>query len=235
MTDMTIGTPDVGEPFGSELGAELLSRAASQETSEIQHMIETCRAWVQTLAGHMECAAGLLENLYAEQDETVDQLRKLCAKTPSLRHVDFDGIFGKVLAGGRKTRESLSLLVNGYRAGREAVIEEVREMLSTSTADLAQAVKTWPALRQPVLGEKDDGVGEIVATLRQVHIEQEKISTALAGLLTRGDKLKIDDLKTVAQSLASRNSRDSAELAALLAVCESAGSDAGLKWQRLVA
>ena len=67
---------------------------ASQETSEVQHIIETYRGWVQTLAGYMERAAGLLDGLYAEQDETVDQLRKLCARTQSLRHVDFDAIFG---------------------------------------------------------------------------------------------------------------------------------------------
>jgi len=230
VTETTIDMPDSGELDSTELVE--VSRAASQETSEVQHIIETYRAWVQTLAGYMEGAAGLLENLYAEQDETVDQLRKLCAKTHSLRHVDFDAIFGKVLAGGRKTRESLSLLVNGYRTGREAVIKEVRELFAS---DMAQAVKTWPALKQRLLGEKDDGVGEIVAALRQVHIEQEKISTALAGLLMRGERLKIDDLKTVAQRLASRDSRASAELAALLAGCESAGRNAALRWQRLVA
>jgi hypothetical protein len=222
--------PDSGELDSTELVE--VSRAASQETSEVQHIIETYRAWVQTLAGYMEGAAGLLENLYAEQDETVDQLRKLCAKTHSLRHVDFDAIFGKVLAGGRKTRESLSLLVNGYRTGREAVIKEVRELFAS---DMAQAVKTWPALKQRLLGEKDDGVGEIVAVLRQVHIEQQQIAAALSGLLVRGERLKIDDLKTVAQRLAGRDSRASAELAALLAGCESAGRNAALRWQRLVA
>ena len=217
MTETTIATP------------------ASQETSEVQHIIATYRAWVETLAGYMEHAVDLLENLYAEQEQTVDQLRKLCAKTHSLRHVDFDAIFGKVLAGGRRTRESLSLLVNGYRAGREAVIQEVREMLSTRTSDMVQAVKTWPALKQRLLSEKDDGVGEIVAALRQVHVEQEQIATALSGLLMRGERLKLDDLKTVAQRLASRDSRASAELAALLGMCESAGRNAALRWQRLAA
>jgi uncharacterized coiled-coil DUF342 family protein len=188
---------------------------------------------VETLAGYMERAAGLLEGLYAEQDETVDQLRKLCARTHSLRHVDFDAIFGKVLTDRRRTRESLSALVNGYRAGRDAVIQEVREMFFAGNSDMAQAVKTWPALKQRLLSEKDDGVGEIVTALRQVHIEQEKIATALSGLLMRGERLKIDDLKAVAQRLASRDSRDSAELAALLAACESAGRNAGLRWQRL--
>jgi hypothetical protein len=200
------------------------------ETSAVHPVIETYRTWVVTLAGYMKRAVDLLENLYAEQDQVIDQLRKLCARTHCLRHADFDAIFGKVLADRRRTRESLSALVDGYHAGRVAVIQEVREMFASDTA---QAVKAWPALKERLLSEKDNGAGRIVAALRQVHIEQEKISAALAGLLMRGERLKIDDLKTVAQRLASRDSRDSAELAALLAVCESAGRDAGLRWQRL--
>lgn|GEM_PF-1260887 len=215
MTDMTIDLPK------------------SLETSAVHPVIETYRTWVDTLAGYMKRAADLLENLYAEQDQVIDQLRKLCARTHCLRHADFDAIFGPVLADRGRTRESLSALVDGYRAGREAVIQEVREMFFARNSDMAQAVNAWPALKARLLSEKDDGAGEIVAALRQVHIEQEKIATALSGLLMRGERLKIDDLKTVAQRLASRDSRDSAELAALLAVCESAGRNAGLKWQRL--
>jgi len=212
VTDMTIDLPK------------------TPETSAVHPVIATYRTWVDTLAGYMKRAADLLENLYAEQDQIIDQLRKLCARTHCLRHADFDAIFGRVLADRGRTRESLSALVDGYRARREAVIMDVQEMFAS---DMAQAVKAWPALKQRLLSEKDDGAAEIVAALRQVHIEQEKISTALTGLMMRGERLKIDDLKTVAQRLASRDSRDSAELAALLAVCESAGRNAGFKWQRL--
>ena len=169
---------------------------APRETSEIRQIVETYRGWVETLAGYMGRAAGLLDGLYEEQDEVIDQLRKLCAKTHSLRHADFDAIFGKMLADRDRTRESLSAMVSGYRFGREMVIKEVREMFSS---DMARAVEVWPALKQRLLGEKDDGVGEIVAVLRQVHMEQEKIATALSGLLMRGERLKIDDLTTVAQ------------------------------------
>lgn len=203
------------------------------ETSAVHPVIETYRTWVDTLAGYMKRAADLLENLYAEQDEVIHQLRKLCARTHCLRHADFDAIVGGALANRRGTRESLSALVDGYRAGREAVIEEAREMFSAGNCDMAEVVKAWPALKARLLNDKDDGAGEIVAVLRQVHMEQEKISTALTGLLMRGEKLKIDDLKTVTQRLAGRDSRDSAELAALLAVCESAGRNAELRWQRL--
>jgi hypothetical protein len=205
----------------------------SLETFAVHPVIETYRTWVGTLAGYMKRAAELLESLYAEQDEVIDQLRKLCAGTHCLRHADFDAIFGRVLADRGRTRESLSALVDGYRAGREAVIQEVSEMFRAGSRDMAEAVNAWPDLKARLLSEKDDGASLIVSALRQVHVEQEKISSALTGLLMRGERLKIDDLKVVAQRLASRDSRDSAELAALLAVCESAGRNAELKWRRL--
>jgi hypothetical protein len=200
------------------------------EASAVHPILETYRAWVDTLSGYMKRSVDLLEHLYCEQDQIIDQLRTLCAKARSLRRSDFDAIFGQVLADRGRTRESLSALVEGYRVGREAILRDVREMFAS---DLGQAVQAWPELKQRLLNQKDDGVGEIVAALRQVHVEQEKISAALSGLLMRGDRLKIDDLKTVAQKLASRDSRDSAELAALLAACESAGRSAGLRWERL--
>jgi hypothetical protein len=185
--------------------------------------------WVDTLVGYMKRAAALLENLYAEQDQIIDQLRQLCARTHSLRHADFDALFGKVLGDRRNFGESVLVLVEGYRTGREAVVREVQEMF---TSDMAKAASAWPGLKTR-LGEDDESLQKIVAVLRQVHTEQESISAALSGLLMRGDKLKVDDLKTVAQRLAGRDSRESAELAALLGICESARLNAGFKWRRL--
>ncbi len=209
---------------------KILQMTNPKDAISFQPIIETYRAWVDALAGYMKRAAQLLENLYTEQDQAIDQVRNLCAKTHSLRHADFDDIFSKVLADRRRTRESSIALVDQYRAGREAIINEVRDLLTT---DIIQAIKTWPILKERLLGGQDDQTRQIVSVLRQVHIEQEKISTALSGLLMRGEKLKIEELKTVAQRLAGRGSSESAELAALLAVCESAGHDAGMKWQRL--
>ena len=120
--------------------------------------------------------------------------------------------------------------MDGYRANRQELIEEVREIFN---ANLARAVKAWPVLKQRLLDEQDAGADKVVLALRQVHVEQEELSTALSGLLFRGEKLRINDMKTVAGKLAATDSRGYAELAALLAMCESAGRDAGLKWQRL--
>ena len=193
-------------------------------------IIAAFRTWVEALVGYMKRAAQLLENLYAGQDQAIEQLRALCAKTHSLRHADFDDIFGKVLTDRHRTRASAATLVDQYRVGREAIIHEVRDLLTT---DINQAVKTWPILKQRLLGGEDDQMHKIVSVLREIHIEQEKITTALSGLLTRGEKLKIDELKTVAQKLAGGGPPEAAELAALLAVCDSAGHEAGLNWQRL--
>lgn len=207
-----------------------LEKPLPQEMPAIDAIIHTYQTWVETLAGYMKRATSLLEGLCAEQDETIKQLRELCAKAHSLRHADFEAIFGTVLAGRRRARESLSVLVGGYLAGRNAVIGEVRKMLAS---DDGGAVELWPDLKQRLLGDEDNAVAKIVAALRQVHLEQEKVSAALSGLLMRGERLKIDDLKTVAQRLARTDSRESAELAALLGICESASRNAALRWERL--
>jgi hypothetical protein len=199
---------------------------------QVHPIIEAYRALVDTLAGYMQRAAELLEKLYAEQDQVIDQLRQLCAQTHSLRRADFDAIFGQVLADRQATRQSLAALVGQYRAGREAVIQELEQVFRH---DAAQAFQAWPALKQRLLNEEDDGTGPTVTTLRRVHVAQEMVARALAGLLERGDKLKVEDLKMVARRLAGRESPDAAELAGLLAVCESAGGNVDLKWRRLVA
>ena len=201
-----------------------------EQHGAVYPMLETYRDWIDTLADYMKRAAGLLDKLYAEQNLIIDQLRTLCAKSRSLRRSDFDVIFRNVLANRGATRESILSLVETFSHGRHAVIEEIRTMFST---DVDRAVIAWPVLKDRLLGDDDDQTKQIVAALRQVHVEQEKISAALSGLLIRGDKLKINDLRTVAQRLAGDNSRDSAELVALLAVCESAGRNVGLQWQRL--
>lgn len=210
---------------GSEKGSSTV-----QAESSIHPIIESYRTWVVTLAGYMSHAVGLLEDLYAEQDEMIDQLRQSFAKRRSLRRVDFNAIFGKILDRRQRTRGSLAALVEGYRAGREAVIQEVRNVLRS---DPTQAVEAWPAIKARLLDEQDGGAVAVAAALRHVHIEQEELSTALSALSGRAEELRVKDLRAVVKGLAARGSKESAELVALLAMCESAGRNAGLKWQRL--
>ena len=201
-----------------------------QEAPSIQAITEAYRAGIETVTGYMIHAVALLEDLYAEQDETIGQLKRVLSKNTSLRHSDFDVIFTTVLAKRRRARESLPALVEGYRVSREAFIQEIQDLFNTN---MDEAGKAWPALKQRLLDGQDTCEREVVTALRQVHMEQEELSTALSGLLKRGEKVKISDLKTVAKSLSSRDSRDSAELARLLAMAEATGRDAGLSWQRL--
>jgi len=201
-----------------------------QQQSSIQTIIETYRTWVEALVGHMTSAVSLLENLCAEQDEMIERLREVFARRHCLRHRDFDAIFSKVLARRARTRQSLPLVVAQYRAGREAVVQETRKLFESDPAALAA---TWPSLKQRLLDEDSDGAAEVVAVLRGVHMEQEELSAALSALLKRAEKLKVKDLKAIADKLAGGTSRDTVELGAVLAMCESAARDARLKWQRL--
>jgi predicted transcriptional regulator len=195
-----------------------------------QRIVGRYRTAVETVAGYMGRAAALLEDLYAEQDGMIEQLKRLLSKSKSLRRSDFDAIFANLLARRLRTRKMLSTLVAGYRAHWEALIQEIEDLCA---ADAAQASEVWPALKKRLLDGQDPDEREIVAVLRQVHLEREELSTALSGLLSRGERLRISDLNTVVQRLASRDSRESAELAALLAACEAAGRNASMQWRML--
>ena len=220
MTEMTNNT----------LAAEEAPTCATTAGREVQPIIEKYHRSVEAVANYMTRAVDLLEGLYTAQNNTINQLKTILSKSKSLRRSDFDAIFSDVLAKRRRTRETLSSLVDGYRANRQRVIQEVQELFCSN---LARAVELWPNLKQRLLDEQDAGAGKVVAALRQVHMEQEELSTALSGLLMRGEKVKIDDLTMVARKLSRRNSVDSAELASLLAMCESAARNAGLEWQHL--
>lgn len=200
------------------------------KSSGTRRIVGGYRAAVETVAGYMGRAAALLEDLYAEQDGMIEQLKKLLSKSKSLRHSDFDAIFANLLARRLQTREMLSTLVAGYRAHWETLIQEIEDLCA---ADAAQASQAWPALKKRLLDGRDPEEREVVAVLRRVHLEREELSTALSGLLSRGERLRISDLNTVAQRLASRDSREFAELAALLAACDAAGRNASMQWTML--
>ena len=215
----------------------------AQEMFPIQPVIEKYRSAVGMIAAHMGRAVALLEQLYVEQDQMIDQIKGALSKAKSLRRSDFDAIFASVLARRQRTRQTLPVLVDAYRANREGVIEAVADLFAAGVAQseapkagnpgFGNLVESWPGLKDRLLNGENTGEREVVAALRAVHTEQEELSAALSGLLSRGERLKISDLKTVARKLASRDSRESAELAALLATSEAAGRNAEMQWRRL--
>jgi hypothetical protein len=200
------------------------------QQATIQPILDTYREWVATLSGYMESAAALLEGLYADQDRMIEQLRRVFAKRHSLRRVDFDLAFGKAIEQRRATRRGLLGVAEAYRASREAVLREIQDAFE---GDLAQTAQAWPALKERLLDQEDGGATEVAAVFRCVHMEQEQLTAALSGLLSRAEKLKVKDLRTVANRLTDTASGKSGELAALLGLCDAAARAAGQKWLRL--
>jgi hypothetical protein len=193
-------------------------------------MVQTYRQWVNTMAGYMRRAVCLLQGFYGEQDRTISRLKEALGRNNSLRHADFDRIFAAVLARRSQAQDPLARLVQDYCAGREALLAELHGLLN---GDVARAQELWPRLKARLLEEQEDSVAQAVAALRRVHVEQEELSAALAGLLERSGELRANDLKTVANRLANRDPGRSADLAELLALCDSAARQTDEKWQKL--
>lgn len=199
------------------------------DTRSIQSFIHSYEASVDNLARHMQRAVERLDWLHADQDEMVRELRKAFAKLHSLRHHDFNAILRKAISQRRHDRDSLADLVEKYRHSQKQAIGELKELFSS---DVDRAVREWPELKTRVL-DKRDGAAEVIAAFRRVHVEQEELSAAMSNLLERADKIDVSDLKELARAVNSRNSRERADLAGILATCESAALNAAMTWERL--
>ena len=203
---------------------------AATPTPGIGAILRTYQGWVNTVTQHISQAVAAVENLYAEQDVIIDQLKAALGRNSSLRHSDFDGIFAAVLARRNEHRAPLAQLASGYYADRQALLGDLRELFQ---GNVARAQEIWPGLKGRLLDEQKDSARQAVAMLRRIHVEQQEVSAALAGLLVRSEKVRIDDLKLVANRLANKDVGHWAELADLLAGCESAARQANDQWQKL--
>jgi hypothetical protein len=193
-------------------------------------MLHTYQGWVETVTQHISKAVAAIDSLYADQDAVIDQLKAALARGSSLRHADFDGIFAAVLSRRNQQRAPLAQLADSYYADRQAILGDLRALFQ---CNVARAQDLWPGLKDRLLHEQETSTRQAVAMLRRMHVEQQELSAALGGLLSRGDRLRVNDLKTVANRLANRDSRCVAELADLLAGCESAARQTDEKWQKL--
>jgi hypothetical protein len=192
----------------------------AQEVCSIRLVIDNYRGAVEMVAGYIERAVALLNDLYAEQDRMMNQLKAILSRRRSLHRTHFDAIFRDVLARRRRSRQTLSALADEYRANREQVVRELEERFAAGTPQAeastgaalptAPSPRAWQVLKARLLDNCDTGEREAVTVLRQVHVEQRELSIALSGLLDQAERLEIGDLKTVARELAGDEAREGA-------------------------
>ena len=186
---------------------------------------------VNTVMEYMTQTADLLAQLGKEQDAMFSRLEDTLAERRSFRRTDFDRLLGGVVSERRQRLEALPALIEEFRRAECAVVARLRALLEGNAADVARA---WPELKAEMLSLQRLRERNVSRALKRVHIEQEELCRGLKGLLAKGERVRIADLKAVAREIDAVSPKETADLAGILRDCRSACAEVSETWQKVV-
>ena len=204
---------------------------SDKEARAFDQLIRGYEQRVGTVTAYMGQAAELLAQLGREQDSMIARVRDTLAERRSFRRKDFDGLAGRVISDRRQRLEALPALIVEFRRAEHAVVARLRGLLEGDAADVAQA---WPELKSEMLSLQRTRERNVSRALKRVHIEQEELSRGLKGLLAKGERVRIADLKAVVREIDAIAPKESADLAGLLRDCQSACAEISEAWQQVM-
>ena len=203
----------------------------NKEVRAFEDLIKGYEQRVTTVSEYMTQAADLLAQLGKEQDAMIAQLRDTLAGRRSLRNRDFDELVGRVVSERRQRLGALPGLIEDFRRAERAVVGKLRALLTGNAADVARA---WPELKKEMLSLQRIRERTVSRALRRTHIEQEELSRGLRGLLAKGEKVRISDLKAVVREINAVSPQELVDLAEVIRDCQSACAEVSGAWQDVV-
>ena len=203
----------------------------NREVRAFEDLIKGYEERVNIVTEYMTQAADLLAQLRREQDTMIAQLRDTLAERRSFRHKDFDGLVWRVVSVRRQRLDALPELIEDFRSQAQAVVGKLRGLLTGDAADVARA---WPELKKEMLSLQRMRERNISRALRRVHIEQEELCRGLKGLLAKGEKVRIADLKAIVREINAVSPQELVDLAEVLRDCQSACAEVSEAWHKVI-
>ena len=202
----------------------------NKEVRAFENLIKGYEERVNTIA-YMTQAADLLAQLGREQDAMIAQLGDILAARRSFRHKDFDEIISRVVAKRRERLAALPGLIEEFQCTEQVLVGKLRRLLMGNAVD---AGRGWPELKKEMLSLQRIKERNISRTLKRVHIEQEELYRALKGLLSKGEKIRIADLRAVVREIDAISPQDMTDLADVFRDCQSACAEVSEVWRNVV-
>ena len=205
--------------------------SADKQVRAFDGLIKGYEERVNIVTEYMTRAADFLAQLGREQDAMVAQLRETLAERRSLRRKDFDRLVQRVASERRQRLEALPTLIEDFRGAEQSVVGKLRQLLSGNAADVARA---WPELKNEMLSLQRMRERNVSRALKRVHIEQEELCRGLNGLLAKGEKIRVADLKAVVREINAVSPHELLDLAGVFKDCQSACAEVSQAWQKVV-
>jgi len=208
-----------------------MDAATNKQTQAFEGLIKGYEQRVNTVLQYMTAAADLLGQLRGQQDTMIAQLRDMLAEQRSMRRRDFDTLVSRMISERRRRLEALPTLIKEFGRAEQAVLGKLRELLQGNADDVARA---WPELKREIQFLHRMRERNVSRALKRVHIEQEELCRGLRGLLAKGERVRIGDLKAVVREVNAISPQGLVDLAGVLRDCRSACAEVSEAWQKVV-
>jgi len=192
-------------------------------------IIDSYELRVRTVSALINQAYQLLKSFETEIEDMIAGLRDNLAGVESLRKKDFDHMISDVIERRRQREEEAEQTLKRFREEEGEMISRLREIvLRGNSSSLEDNIK---AIKEDIFKRQKEREKKIITTLQCFQIEQEELRVALKKLLSKGEGLKIKDLRIMLRSLRTRQSDRDAELIKMLEEFEVVRGKVQTQWQ----
>lgn len=192
-------------------------------------IIDSYELRVRTVSALINQAYQLLKSFETEIEDMIAGLRDNLAGVESLRKKDFDHMISDVIERRRQREEEAEQTLKRFREEEGEMISRLREIiLRGNSSSLEDNIK---AIKEDIFKRQKEREKKIIKTLQCFQIEQEELRVALKKLLSKGEGVKIRDLRITLRSLRTRQSDRDAELIKMLEEFEVVRGKVQTQWQ----
>lgn len=192
-------------------------------------IIDSYELRVRTVSTLINQAYQLLKSFQTEIEDMIAGLRDNLAGAESLRKKDFDHMISDVIERRRQREEEAEQTLKSFQEEEGEMISRLREIiLRGNSSSLEDNIK---AIKEDIFKRQKEREKKIIKTLQCFQIEQEELRVALKKLLSKGEGVKIKDLRIVLNSLRTRQSDRDAELIKMLEEFEVVRGKVQTQWQ----
>jgi len=192
-------------------------------------IIDSYELRVRTVSTLINQAYQLLKSFQTEIEDMIAGLRDNLAGAESLRKKDFDHMISDVIERRQQREEEAEQTLKSFQEEEGEMISRLREIiLRGNSSSLEDNIK---AIKEDIFKRQKEREKKIIKTLQCFQIEQEELRVALKKLLSKGEGVKIKDLRIVLNSLRTRQSDRDAELIKMLEEFEIVRGKVQTQWQ----
>ena len=194
-------------------------------------IIDSYELRVRTVSTLINQAYQLLKSFETEIEDMIAGLRDNLAGVESLRKKDFDHMISDVIERRRQREEEAGETLKRFQEEEGEMIGRLREIILRGNSSSLEDIEDIKAIKEDIFKRQKERENKIIKTLQCFQIEQEELRVALKKLLSKGEGVKIRDLRITLRSLRARQSDRDAELIKMLEEFEIVRGKVQTQWQ----